>query len=94
MCALKRTKDLTPEEINAFDDNELQHWMNRIMARLHGLVDKKTYSRLARDFVVASGGGNEFIKKCLIQFVELIKSRWPKEDPPLRLVVTQPNLVR
>jgi hypothetical protein len=80
----KRTKDLTPAEILAFEKEELRLWMDRIMRRLYKLVDRTVYDRLTRDFVLASQGGINFVKRGLIQLVQVIKERW--QEPALHVV--------
>ncbi len=82
----RRTKDLTEEEIKSFNREELQHWMNRVMMRLFQLVDRATYDRMTKEFILLSKGGDEFIKKGLIQLVAVIKARWQDAYPPLRAV--------
>jgi hypothetical protein len=87
---MKRTKDLTPEEILAFQKKEFEHWMNRVMNRLYKLLEGgHEYKRLAREFVHTCRGGIEFAKKGLIQLVRVIQEKWTEPTPSTHLKVVQ-----
>lgn len=81
---MKRTKDLTEEEILKFDKQQLVEWMNRVMARLNKLIDRQSYDRLTRQYVSVCRGGLEYAKRGLVQLVKIIREKW--QDPPLRIV--------
>ncbi len=74
----KKTKDLAPEEILAFEKHELEHWMNRVMSRLFLLVEREVYNKLSRDFVLVCRGGIDYAKRGLIQLVKVIQEKWPE----------------
>ena len=80
----KRTKDLTEEEILNFKTVELKQWMQRVMTRLHILLEREAYEKLARHYVDVCRGGIDYAKRGLIQLVKVIQEKW--QEPNLSVV--------
>ncbi len=85
----KRTKDLTEAEILQFKSRELKHWMERVMARLHKLVEKAQYDQLTDRFVTLCQLGIKHARKGLVELVKVIQEKWQDPAPPTYLQVMQ-----
>jgi len=70
---VKRVKDLTDSDIDAFTKDDVLSWMKRIMNRLHQTIDRDKYDAMAAKLIQAANRSLKEIKNVLKQAVDSIR---------------------